>query len=139
MKPEKLLKDASISVNDDLLKMSLKDSYNVYLTLLKECSALDVNVEWHYYNDVKSWLGKAVHKKKTVFWLSIWDGFFKISMYFNERTRVGIDSLDIDPVIKERYTCEPTKEKFIPMIFDNDCDEQIVDLVELIKYKISCK
>lgn len=139
MNLEKLLKDASISINDDLLKMCLKDSFSVYRTLLKECSILDVDIEWRYYNDVKSWLGKATHKKKTVFWLSIWDGYFKTSMYFNEKTRTGIDSLAINHTIKQQFLSEPTKGKFVPLIMDNDSEKQIVDLVELMKYKISCK
>ena len=139
MDQKKLLIDPNVNVDNDLLKQCLKDSFSAYLTLLNECSTLYVNVEWRYYNDVKSWLGKAVHKKKTVFWLSIWDGYFKTSMYFNEKTRIGIDSLDIDPAVKERFTSVPSRGKFVPLIIDNDRDEQIVDLVELIKYKISCK
>lgn len=139
MDQKKLLIDPNVNVDNDLLKQCLKDSFSAYLSLLNECSALDVSVEWRYYNDVKSWLAKAVHKKKTVFWLSIWDGYFKISMYFNEKTRIGIDSLAIDHSIKQQFLSEPIKGKFVPLIIDADSNEQIVDLVELMKYKISCK
>ncbi|PKP08994.1 MAG: hypothetical protein CVU09_13085 [Bacteroidetes bacterium HGW-Bacteroidetes-4] len=38
-------------------------------------------VQWRYYNDGKAWLCKVSYKKKTVFWLSVWEAYFKVAFY----------------------------------------------------------
>lgn len=50
-------------------------------------------------SDGKAWLCKVVFKKKTGFWLSVWDGFFKAGFYFVERHCPGIHELEIDDSI----------------------------------------
>ncbi|BDG01442.1 DUF3788 family protein [Anaeromyxobacter oryzae] len=45
----------------------------------------DVSERWGYYTDGKSWLLKASRKSKTVFWLSVEQGAFRVAFYFPER------------------------------------------------------
>ncbi|MGC4118849.1 MAG: DUF3788 family protein [Myxococcales bacterium] len=40
---------------------------------------------WNYYTDGKSWLLKVTRKAKTVFWLSVEKGAFKVAFYFPKR------------------------------------------------------
>jgi hypothetical protein len=44
---------------------------------------------WKYYGDVKSWLYKASRKKKTVFWLSIGEGYSRATFLFDPPGRGG--------------------------------------------------
>ena len=59
-------------------------------------------MEWRYYNDGKAWLCKVVNKKKTVFWLSIWEHYFKTSFYFTEKHLESIDALNIAYASRKR-------------------------------------
>ncbi len=45
----------------------------------------DITESWNYYNDGKSWLLKVVQKKKTMFWLLVEKGAFRITFYFATR------------------------------------------------------
>jgi hypothetical protein len=86
------------------LKEILGDSYGAYYELIRRYEEPDYNLQpqWRYYNDGKAWLCKVVYKNKTVFWLSIWEGFFKTSFFFRERDCSGILGLDIDKSYKQQ-------------------------------------
>jgi len=138
-KQQQLLTDAAIIPDDEVLSEALSKSFDAYEMLLSKLADLAIGLEWRYYNDGKAWLGKAVHKKKTVFWLSAWDGFFKTTCYFTEKTRAGIAQLPIDERIKEEFLNETAKGKLIPLVLDISSTEQIPDLVTLIGYKRDVK
>ena len=79
-----LLRDPQIFPTEDVLKNALEpDAYEVFASFMNVITSAEYGLtyEWRYYNDGKSWLCKILHKKKTVMWLSVWDGFFKISFF----------------------------------------------------------
>jgi hypothetical protein len=92
--------------------------------------------EWRYYKDSKAWLCKVAHKKKTVFWLSVWDGFFKTSFFFLERHLEGIAVLAID-----ESCCMVEKEfgKMIPFIFSISSKKQLPDVLKMVQFKKAAK
>jgi hypothetical protein len=63
----------------------------------------DIISEWRYYNDGKSWLMKNTRKKKTVFWLSIIKGSFRITFYFTERAAKAIAGSTIPAEMKKQF------------------------------------
>jgi hypothetical protein len=58
-------------------------SYPAYQALMQEVNLPETpwQVQWRYYNDGKAWLCKVSYKKKTVFWLSVWEACFKVAFY----------------------------------------------------------
>ncbi|WP_260393693.1 DUF3788 domain-containing protein [Dysgonomonas mossii] len=98
-----------------------------------------LTLEWRYYNDGKAWLGKAVYKKKTIFWLSVWEGFFKTSFFFTEKHLEAIAKLDISGTIKDEFAKAKTIGKLIPMIFDVNKENQLGDLLTVVWFKKSLK
>jgi len=78
-------------------------------------------------------------KKKTVFWLSVWEGFFKAGFFFTEKHLDGIAALDISQTIKEEFAKAKPIGKLIPMIFDVNNKEQLNDLLTVIRFKKSLK
>ena len=49
--------------------------------------------EWRYYRDGKSWLYKVTKKKKkTICWVSVWAGAFKVAFYFADKAEELIAS-----------------------------------------------
>jgi hypothetical protein len=136
-----LLREAEIKPTEKVLENSLgKDVLIVYRELLKiVTNEFDLEHEWRFYKDGKAWLCKVVHKKKTIFWLSIWEKFIKTSFYFTEKTRSGIFDLPISGEIKEKFDNVESVGKLVPLIFDIEQKEQLNDFREIVKYKKSLK
>lgn len=63
----------------------------------------DFSEEWRYYNDGKSWLMKVVRKSKTIFWLSIIKGAFRITFYFTDRAEQAIKESRISEELKKQF------------------------------------
>ena len=133
-----LLKEQEIYPSKEVLKSALGKAYNVFeeFEALLTKDEFAITFDWHYYKDSKAWLCKAGHKKKTVFWLSIWDGFFKTSFFFLERHLEGIAALEID---ENSFTMEKTWGKMIPFIFNISNKKQFPDLLKIIQYKKGTK
>ena len=133
-----LLREQEIFPSKEVLKNALGKVYgileNLEERLTRDEFALTFN--WHYYRDGKSWLCKVCHKKKTIFWLSVWDGFFKTSFFFLERHLEGIASLGID---KNSYVMKNEWGKMIPFIFNVADKKQFTDLLKMIEFKKKSK
>jgi len=142
MEAEMLLRDANIFPSGEVLQETLGDNiYSVLSSFLETITSEEYNlsIEWKFYNDGKAWLGKITHKKKTILWLSVWNGFFKISFYFTEKHLEAIDELTISEVIKEEFCKMKPVGKLIPMIMNIAHKEQIQDLLTIVCFKMSLK
>lgn len=142
MKAQMLLKDPEQFPSDKVLKHVLGDSvYNVLEALLTVIidKEYGLTVEWRYYNDGKTWLGKVVYKKKTVFWLSVWESYFKAGFYFTAKHFEAIAALDISETIKDEFSKAKPSGKLFPMIFDINTHDQLQDLLTVIYLKKSLK
>jgi hypothetical protein len=93
------------------------------------------SLEWKYYKDGGTWLGKLVEKKKTVCWISVWDKFFKISFYFAEKNDNDIKILKIDQRLKDSYLSNKPIGKLKPLIVAVKTKKTLKSIYELIKYK----
>ena len=137
-----LLRDPGIIPSAEVLKNGLGDSvYEVFESLMSTVTGTEYGLiyEWNYYNDGKVWLCKASHKKKTILWLSVWEGFFKTSFFFTEKHLEGIAALDIAEYIKEDFCKAKPVGKLLPMIFNIFQKEQLKDLLKVITFKKGLK
>jgi hypothetical protein len=66
--------------------------------------------KWRYYNDGKSWLLNVSRKGKTIFWLSILDGSFRVSFYLNSKFERDIVESKIPKALKDQYLKESGKK-----------------------------
>ena len=136
-----LLREQEIYPSNDILQDVLGKVYEVLAEL--ECcvtqSEFGLTLNWNYYRDGKSWLCKVCHKKKTVFWLSVWEGCFKTTFFFLERHLTGIAGLDISEQIKEDFCQMKPVGKLLPMVITIDKPEQLVDLLKIVKFKKQAK
>lgn len=141
MEAQMLLRDADIFPSNKNLEDALGEGFNILVSFLKTITNNEyaLTLEWRYYNDGKAWLGKVVHKKKTIFWLSVWEGFFKTSFFFTEKHLEAIAELDISETIKDEFTKAKTIRKLIPMIFDVNKENQLGDLLTVVRFKKSLK
>jgi hypothetical protein len=137
-----LLRDPGVIPSTKVLKDALGNGvHEVFESLMSTVTGTEYGLtyEWNYYNDGKSWLCKVIHKKKTVFWLSVWEGFFKTSFFFTEKHLEGIAVLDIAESIKDDLCRSKPVGKLLPMIFNIHQEEQLKDLLKVAAFKKSLK
>ncbi len=118
-----LLRDKEMPPGDDVLKNPL------YLALME-----GLQPEWRYYNDGKAWLCKVGDGRKTIFWFSVWDGFFRASFFFVERHLEGLAALDT-----EYGKLEKECGKMIPFIFDVRDMQTVAEIRRVAEFKKKAK
>jgi hypothetical protein len=132
-----LLWDETKYPNDSILEGALGDVFSIYQDFLAIIQTQDhrLTPEWRYYRDGKAWLCKVTDKKKTILWLSIWEGSFKTSFYFTEKTGCGIHELDIDEKIKIDFKSNAGIGRLRPLVLDISERAQLKNLLALVEYK----
>lgn len=143
-----LLRDSGIQPTDEIIAKGLGGANVSFLKFIKELEASGFSfMDWRYYNDGKAWLSKCEYKCltprgtekiKPIFWLSIWEGFFKVSFFFGESIRDELLSLKISLAAKEiinnAYSLGRTT-RFLPVIFDITNDMFLRDVYELAQFR----
>lgn len=138
MEAKMLLRNPDVFPSDKVLNRVLGDNlYNVLESFLGTITSEEygLSIEWRFYNDGKTWLGKVTHKKKTIFWLSVWEGFFKVSFYFTEKHREAIAALDISEAIRQEFALAKPAGKLIPLLIDVDNSNQLQDIWTIVRLK----
>ncbi len=129
------LRDKDVFPSEDVLEKVLRDSYPAFEELNGVLSESGLKPEWNYYNDGKAWLCKMLFKKKNIGWLSLWDGFFKTTFYFTEKHLASIADLDIAENIKEDFCRAKPSGKLMPMIIEVYRQEQLKDILTIVRFK----
>ncbi|HBY01939.1 MAG TPA: hypothetical protein DEG92_05265 [Rikenellaceae bacterium] len=124
-----------------ILKKKLGDIYDVYAGFVSVITAEPYNLlpEWNYYKDGKAWLCKITFRKKTVIWLSVCDDCFKVTFYFTDKSKSGIEELEISPSIKESFLKSKNIGKLIPLGIAIRENSQVDDVLKIIEFKKSIK
>ena len=132
-----LLREQDIYPSGEVLRDVLSQVYDVLAALEKQVTQgeFSLTLDWNYYKDGKAWMCKVCHKKKTVFWLSVWEGFFKTAFFFTEKHLQGIAELDIPEQIKEDFCRMKPIGKLLPMVINIDRQEQLADVLKVVKFK----
>jgi len=136
-----LLRDPNVEPTDEVLSQALGKSFAAYEAMRETVTNPSNGLElgWRFYNDGKAWLCKACFGKKTVFWMSVWPGFFKITIFFMEKYRKEILDLGIAQNVKDKLNRSDHTAKFIPVTLEMKTKGQIKDLTKVIAYKKSLK
>ena len=138
--PKQLLSDSDQVPDDKLFQRILdKNSYDIIRKIGENIIEAGFALEWRYYQDGKAWLGKATHKNKTIFWLSVWEEFIKVGFYFTEKTRSGVLDLDIDNNVKSAFKVVKPIGKLIPLVLELKHEDTLRDLKSIIEYKLKQK
>ena len=136
-----LLREQEFFPTTEVLQNVLGKVYCVWGELVIQVTQGEfaLTLDWNYYKDGKSWLCKVCHKKKTIFWLSVWEGSFKTTFYFTEKHLEGIANLEISEQIKEDFCRTKPVGKLLPMLISIDKQEQLPDLLKIVKFKKEAK
>lgn len=148
---KQLLRNPNIQPTSDIIAEALQDANDSYIKFLNELANQDIDLEWRYYTDGKAWLGKGLYKwlgvrggqkVTTVFWLSIWEGFFKITIYIPEKARDDLFSLPLNNTTKQMINDSKqmgNRLKFFPLVFELNSNESFEQIHILFDFKKSLK
>lgn len=136
-----VLTDKDIYPTDKVLESATGKVFPVLQNFFSSITAENylLEPEWKYYNDGKCWLCKISFKKKTVLWLSVWDGYFKTGFYFTDKSKAGIFELPVDEKIKEDFKNSAHIGKLIPLVIEVTKQKQLRDVLSIIAYKKKVK
>ena len=99
----------------------------------------NISGSWNFYNDGKQWLYKLVQKKKTILWLSVISGTFRVSFYFGDKAEPLIYNSDLPSVIKEGFRSAKRYGKIRPVTITISCETDADNVLKLVAVKSKMK
>jgi hypothetical protein len=99
----------------------------------------DLVEQWRYYNDGKSWLLNVSRKKKTVIWLSVIRGTFRVTAYFTDKARDAIKASALSAELRERFDEGPSFGKLRGITITFKKKRDVEDAKVLVALKLSQK
>ncbi|MCL2164089.1 MAG: DUF3788 domain-containing protein [Oscillospiraceae bacterium] len=146
---QQLLRNPDIEPNSEVIAEGLGVAYTAYTKFIRELEELYgiTLMDWRFYNDSKAWLSKGeykwttprgANKIKPIFWLSIWDGFFKVSFYFSTGVQYELQNLPLSQETKEIIINAKSmgkSQRFFPVVLDITSDQQLNDVYAIAQYR----
>ena len=151
MTMQQLLRNPDIQPTSDVIAEALGESYDAYSKFVSEIESRGIQLEWRYYIDGKAWLAKGLHTwigargvqhKVTAFWLSIWDSFFKVSIYIPEKSRADAFNLPLDDETRQMIADAKImggKWRYFPLVFELHSDKKLEAVYTLADFRKSIK
>jgi hypothetical protein len=133
-----LLNDPAVSPTAELLEEALGRAYPALRAFTDTILSDEFSLipEWRYYRDGKAWLCKITSGKRTAAWLSVWRGYFKVTLYFTEKSGAGIDELAIADSLKEQYRSHRPVGRLKPLVVEVKKKAQLRDIYTVLHYKL---
>ena len=99
----------------------------------------DFEQQWRYYKDGKSWLMKVVRKSKTIFWVSVVAGSFRVTFYFGDKAEAAILDSSISDDLKDSFKHGKRYGKVRGITVEIKNKTRLNDVSELIEIKLRQK
>jgi len=132
-----VLTDPNVFPSDEVLAHHLgpaKAAFNGLFVLGNEvCPGMEA--KWKFYNDGKSWLLSASRKKKTLFWLAVYAGGFRVSFYLSDKAEAAVEASAIPEACKETWR-QTAGKKFRAVTLPIRTDADLAGVGEMIKVKM---
>jgi hypothetical protein len=108
----KALGDPAEYPGDEVLARHLGRAGPAYAALIESdaSSRPAFGRTWKYYHDGKSWLQNVSSKKKTVYWLSVEEGAFRITFYLPSSAEAAVGSSGLPEAVKDRFRATAGKK-----------------------------
>jgi len=138
---QSLLNDPNTFPSDSILARPLgrsKPAWDAFMTLLRN-DYPQMSVDWHYYDDGRTWLCKVTQKADTIFWMSAWDKFFKISFYFTAAAEAAISASTLDSGLKYSFLHPKGRCSLRPVTTEVRKKDDLKPIRELIEIKLKLK
>jgi len=146
-----LLRNPDIEPANGAIADALGAANQAYVTFIEGLAGREIQLQWRYYTDGKAWLAKGLHQwtgarggqnEATVFWLSIWDGFFKVTIYIPEKARAAALSLPLGDAVRQMIADAKQmgeKMRYFPLVFEMRSDALLESVYALADFRKSIK
>jgi len=98
----------------------------------------DISEVWRFYDDGKCWLFRTLKKKKTIFWIGIIDGTFRVSFYLADKATPLIVQSELPEKIKNEFL-NTAGNKFRSITITMSNAEDAENVIKLIEIKLKLK
>jgi len=140
------LRERDLIPISEVLEQVLADSYNAYEIFQEALPDLEIEQNWQWYTPHKVWCAKGQYfwtstrgtrKEKTLYWLHVFDGYFKVAVWFKEKNRDVVINANVSEKTKEIVynTKSVMNECTFPVVFDVTTEESLIDIYKLIELK----
>ena len=84
--------DKNVAPTEAAILVALGRAASTWRTLFEQLRAAhpELTESWNYYADGKRWLLKVTRGSKTMFWVSVVKGAFRVGFYFPERLTAAL-------------------------------------------------
>ena len=143
-----LLRDPETEPTSELIAEGLDAAYETYSVFVDELGEYGITLmDWRFYNDGKAWLSKGeykwttprgANKVKPIFWLSIWEGFFRIAFFFSTSVLEELLDLPVSDKTKELISnAKPMGKtmRFLPVTMDIYDSQQLSDVYVIAQFR----
>jgi hypothetical protein len=117
---EPCLIDPNEYPDDEVLERHLggvKPVWDSFLSFIAEAHP-SFATEWRYYNDGKRWLFKVTEKKKTICWVSVFEGAFSTTCYFTDKVEELLGDSGLRREYLERFANAKRSGKVRPLTIE---------------------
>ena len=148
MNEQQLLRDPNIEPTSEVIAEGLGAAFEPYSVFISELGKYGITLmNWRFYNDGKAWLTKGefkwttqrgANKVKPIFWLSIWEGFFRVAFFFSTSVQAELQDLPISQETKESINSAKPMGKtmrFLPVIMDIKDSQQLGDVYHIAQFR----
>jgi hypothetical protein len=103
--PQPMLHDPDVFPSDEIIFAHLGKARRLWEQVMERLVQVCPGAEsqWRYYRDGKSWLLKVTFRKKTLCWVSLDDGSFRMTFYFTDKASSLIADSDLPTELKEQF------------------------------------
>jgi len=136
-----LLKDPLVIPNDELVFSIIGDKSMLWQRIIRYLleNHSDISEIWRFYNDGKCWLFRTLKKKKTIFWVGIIDGTFRVSFYLGGKAEPLIVKSDLPERIKDEFLNDQSNSMFRSITIKMGDAEDAENVIKLIEIKLKLK
>ena len=138
--PQPVLHDPDVFPSDEIIFAHLGQARRLWEQVMERLPQIcpGAQSEWRYYRDGKSWLLKVTFRKKTLCWVSVEAGSFRLTFYFTDKAASTIANSDLPPELKEQFaTGRPSgKIRGITVRFTRKADVQAACSLMAIKAQV---
>lgn len=133
------LSDPDVVPTDEVLRGILGDSWPAFQALLEIYRNNGMTPEWRYYRDGKAWLCKVQRKKRTIVWMSAWNGYMQATIYFPEKYVEDVYGLELSQDTLDSIRQAKNTGKSKPCIFKITSEKVLEDFQSVMQFKLIAK
>jgi len=136
-----VLTDPNVQPTDELVFSIIGENSVYWENLIEHLYEKHLNIteEWRFYNDGKSWLYRALQKKKTLYWIGVIKDTFRISFWFGDKAEPIIEASSLPEKIKEEFRNAKRYGKIRAVSIEMRSNEDLQNVILLLELKVKMK